>query len=101
MRTLPSTPSLPPVTTRTSNTLTYAPPNPKPKPRAAKLIMISNNCPAIRKSEIEYYAMLAKCTVHHYSGSNVALGTSCGKMFRCSALSVTDQGDSEILSTIE
>ncbi|KAJ1637947.1 component of cytosolic 80S ribosome and 60S large subunit [Pavlovales sp. CCMP2436] len=67
----------------------------------SKLIMISNNCPAIRKSEIEYYAMLAKCTVHHYSGSNVALGTSCGKMFRCSALSVTDQGDSEILSTIE
>ena len=26
----------------------------------AKLILISNNCPAIRKSEIEYYAMLAK-----------------------------------------
>lgn len=70
-------------------------------PPAAKLVMISNNCPPIRKSEIEYYAMLAKCSVHHYSGTNVALGTSCGKMFRCSALSITDQGDSDIVSTIE
>lgn len=63
--------------------------------------MISNNCPAIRKSEIEYYAMLAKCGVHHYSGNNIALGTACGKMYRCSALSVTDQGDSDILAAVE
>jgi len=67
----------------------------------SKLVMLSANCPAIRKSEIEYYAMLAKCTVHHYAGSNIALGTACGKMFRCSALSVTDQGDSDILAAVE
>ena len=36
---------------------------------AAKLILISNNCPPIRKTEIEYYAMLSKTTVHHYGGS--------------------------------
>ena len=36
---------------------------------AAKLIIISNNCPPIRKSEIEYYAMLSKTGVHHYTGS--------------------------------
>jgi len=35
----------------------------------AKLILISNNCPPLRKSEIEYYAMLAKTGVHHYQGS--------------------------------
>ena len=40
-----------------------------PTPRAAKLVLISNNCPPLRKSEIEYYAMLAKTGVHHYSGS--------------------------------
>ncbi|CAI0428965.1 unnamed protein product [Linum tenue] len=34
-----------------------------------KLIIISNNCPPLRKSEIEYYAMLAKVGVHHYTGS--------------------------------
>ncbi|KAJ9539164.1 hypothetical protein OSB04_031897 [Centaurea solstitialis] len=32
---------------------------------AGKLIIISNNCPPLRKSEIEYYAMLAG--VHHYN----------------------------------
>ncbi len=32
-------------------------------------MIISDNCPAIQKSEIEYYAMLAKTGVHHYSGS--------------------------------
>ena len=35
----------------------------------SKLVLISNNCPALRKSEIEYYAMLAKIGVHHYAGS--------------------------------
>ena len=35
----------------------------------SKLVLISNNCPALRKSEIEYYAMLAKVGVHHYAGS--------------------------------
>lgn len=34
-----------------------------------KLIIIANNCPPLRKSEIEYYAMLAKVGVHHYNGS--------------------------------
>jgi hypothetical protein len=35
----------------------------------SKLVIISNNCPPLRKSELEYYAMLAKTGVHHYSGS--------------------------------
>ena len=35
----------------------------------AKLVIISNNCPPIRKSEIEYYAMLSKTGVHHFTGS--------------------------------
>jgi ribosomal protein L30E len=30
---------------------------------------VSGNLPAVRKSEIEYYAMLSKTGVHHYSGS--------------------------------
>jgi len=34
-----------------------------------KLVIISNNCPPVRKSEIEYYAMLSKTGVHHYGGS--------------------------------
>ena len=34
----------------------------------AKLIIIAKNCPALMRSEIEYYAMLAKTDVHHYNG---------------------------------
>ena len=34
----------------------------------AKLGILANNCPALRKSEIKYYAMLAKTGVHYCSG---------------------------------
>ena len=53
-----------------------------------------------RKSEIEYYAMLAKTGVHYYSGDNNALGTACGKYFRVSTLSIIDPGDSDIIRTM-
>ena len=50
-----------------------------PAAPAAKLILISSNCPPVRKSEIEYYAMLAKAGVHHYAGSRCMgyMGTAC------------------------
>jgi large subunit ribosomal protein L30e len=87
----------------------------------AKLILVSVNTPQIRswsldishiislfffwflifrKSEIEYYAMLAKTGVHHYSGNNIELGTACGKYFRVGILAITDPGDSDIIRTV-
>ncbi|KAF9610744.1 hypothetical protein IFM89_024600, partial [Coptis chinensis] len=65
-----------------------------------KLIIISNNCPPLRKSGIEYYAMLAKVGVHHFNGNNVDLGTACGKYFRVSCRSIIDPGDSDIIKTL-
>lgn len=81
----------------------------------AKLVIIAANCPPLRRSEIEYYAMLGRTAVHHYSGSilnpisspysfnvlspvldNIDLGTACGKYFRVGVLSITDAGDSDI-----
>ena len=50
--------------------------------RTAKLVLIAGNCPPLRKSEMEYYAMLSKTAVHHFAGTNVALGTAAGKLFR-------------------
>ncbi|TMW65531.1 hypothetical protein Poli38472_008173 [Pythium oligandrum] len=68
----------------------------------AKMIIIASNTPALTKSEIEYYSMLAKTPVHHFAGSNNDLGTACGKYFRVSVLAVLDAGDSDILrSTAE
>ena len=67
----------------------------------SKLILISNNVPPVRKSEIEYYAMLSKTGVHHYAGTNIDLGTACGKYFRVSCLSITDPGDSDIVKQMQ
>ncbi|OWP06756.1 60S ribosomal protein L [Marssonina coronariae] len=36
----------------------------------AKLVIIAGNTPPLRKSELEYYAMLSKTNVHHFSGNN-------------------------------
>lgn len=74
--------------------------------------MVANNCSPLRKSEIEYYAMLCKTTVHHYQGSCNDLGTGCGKYFGVSAIAILDAGrflmvlwwflgDSDILRSFE
>merc|ERR1739844_43040 len=66
----------------------------------AKLVIIGSNMPQLRKSEIEYYAMLSKTGVHHYTGNNIELGTACGKFFRVAVLSITDPGDSDIIRSM-
>ncbi|KAF8851530.1 putative 60S ribosomal protein L30 [Acephala macrosclerotiorum] len=64
----------------------------------AKLVIIAGNTPPLRKSELEYYAMLSKTNVHHFAGNNLELGTACGKLYRCSTMAVLDAGDSDILT---
>jgi large subunit ribosomal protein L30e len=66
----------------------------------AKLVLISANTPPLRKSELEYHAMLSKTSVHHFQGSNVALGTAAGKLFRVGVLTVIDAGDSDLLTSV-
>lgn len=65
----------------------------------SKMVVISSNCPPLRKSEIEYMAMMAKVDVHHYTGGNSELGTQCGRYFRVSMLSVLNPGDSDIIAS--
>ncbi|CAL1714962.1 unnamed protein product [Somion occarium] len=86
----------------------------------AKLVLIAGNCPPLRKSELEYYAMLSKTSVHHFAGTNVALGTAAGKLFRVgyavfvlsfllsqlmcghySVMTISDPGDSDLLAVAE
>jgi large subunit ribosomal protein L30e len=64
-------------------------------------VLIAANCPPLRKSELEYYAMLSKTIVHHYSGNNTDLGTACGKYFRVSCVTITDLGDSDLIRAME
>nr|XP_015844151.1 60S ribosomal protein L30-like [Peromyscus maniculatus bairdii] len=65
-----------------------------------KLVILANNCPALRKSEIEYYAMLPKTGVHHDSGNNIELGTACRKYYRVCTLANIDPGDSDIIRSM-
>ncbi|GMM35841.1 ribosomal 60S subunit protein L30 [Saccharomycopsis crataegensis] len=66
----------------------------------AKLIVLAANTPTLRKTEIEYYAMLSKTPVTYFQGGNNELGTACGKLFRVGVLAITDAGDSDILTTV-
>jgi large subunit ribosomal protein L30e len=63
----------------------------------AKMVILANNTPKLTKSSIEYYALVSGVGVFHYNGTNVDLGTACGKYFRVGTLVVTDVGDSDIV----
>ena len=63
-----------------------------------KAIILSNNLPILRKSQLEYYGVLARVKTIPFSGNNTDLGTACGKLFRVSCLAINDPGDSDILS---
>lgn len=64
---------------------------------SAKVLVISNNCPAEAKADLLRYASLSGVPVITYSGTGTELGTVCGKPFTISALSIVEAGDSNIL----
>jgi large subunit ribosomal protein L30e len=64
---------------------------------SAKAIILSNNLSVLRKSQLEYLAVLAKVKTIAYNGNNSDLGTACGKLYRISCMCVADPGDSDIL----
>ncbi|XP_057569351.1 60S ribosomal protein L30-like [Hippopotamus amphibius kiboko] len=57
------------------------------------LDILANNCPALRKSELEYSTMLIKTGVHHYSSNNIEVDAVCGKYYRVCTLALVDSGD--------
>ena len=67
----------------------------------SKLVLISNNCPAIRKTQLEYMAILGGSRVLHFEGNNVELGTASGRLHRVSVMSIQDPGDSDILTSFQ
>lgn len=58
----------------------------------AKLVVVSSNCP---ESDIAGESSL-KVVV--FNGTNVELGSACGKPFPISALAIVNPGESNILS---
>eukprot|EP00055_Hartaetosiga_balthica_P002531 m.4309 g.4309 ORF g.4309 m.4309 type:complete len:162 (+) comp2207_c0_seq1:1338-1823(+) len=66
----------------------------------AKLVILASNTPTLRKSELEYYALLSKTLVEHYKNDNIALGTAVGRYHRVGVLAITDPGDSDIIMSL-
>ena len=66
---------------------------------AAKLIVISNNCPY--SSEINKLANKKKIPVYTYSSNSIDLGYTCGKSYAVSVFSVLDDGGSNILNIVK
>lgn len=62
------------------------------KAKAAKLIILSTNCPDRSLGD------LGGSRVYRFAGTNAELGAACGLPFSVAALAVVNPGDSNILS---
>jgi large subunit ribosomal protein L30e len=58
----------------------------------AKLVVVSSNCP------VDDIAGESSLKVVVFNGTNVELGSACGKPFPISALAILNPGESNILS---
>ena len=67
----------------------------------AQLIMLSSYSEEETRKSVEYYARLSNIPVITYKGNNIDLGLACGKPHAVSAITIKEQGDSEILRLIE
>ena len=67
----------------------------------AKMIIVAANCPEKTREDIQYYCRLSHIPVVIYNGTSIELGAVCGKPFMVSALTVREQGDSNILKLAE
>ena len=64
----------------------------------AKLLILAGNCPREKRENIRKYARLSNLPVFEYPGTNVELGSVCGKPFPIAAISVYDAGTSNLLA---
>jgi large subunit ribosomal protein L30e len=67
----------------------------------AKLIIVAANCQQKIREDIEYYCRLSDVPIAIYKGTSIDLGAVCGKPFMVSALTIREQGDSDILKLAE
>ena len=59
-----------------------------------KLVIISSNCPKDFIDDLDNYK---KTSTYSYKGTNIELGSSCGKPFPISVLTVIKPGKSNVM----
>jgi len=67
----------------------------------AKLIIVAANCLQKTREDIQYYCKLSNIPMIIYKGTSIELGAVCGKPFMVSALTIREQGNSNILKLAE
>ncbi len=60
----------------------------------AKLIILSSNCPSMFVNDLNKQK---KISTYNFNGSNIELGSACGKPFPISVLTVVKAGKSNIM----
>jgi large subunit ribosomal protein L30e len=67
----------------------------------AKLVIIARNCPSDGAGDVKRFASLSQTPLVVFEGTSVELGTACGKPFPVSALSVIEEGNSDVLKAVK
>jgi large subunit ribosomal protein L30e len=67
----------------------------------AKAIVVAKNCPKETRQDLVHYARMSNVPVIEFSGGSIELGVVCGKPFPISAMSVLEEGNSDILKAVE
>ncbi len=66
-----------------------------------KLIILARNCPEDLRALILHHAKLSNIPTYVCPLSSKELGEACGRRFMVAALTVLDEGDSEIMKLVE
>ena len=68
---------------------------------SAKMVVVARNMVKDRRRDLEHYCRMASVPVVEFAGTSIELGTVCGKPFPVSALSVVEEGHSDILKSVD
>ena len=68
------------------------------KTNKVKMVILAANCRTNYREEFEKYQNVPK---YWYKGTNMELGSACGKPFPISTIAVMDSGESNIMELLE
>ena len=65
------------------------------KSGGAKLVIIASNCPPV---VVESVSKIKTVPVYNFEGTNIELGSACGKPFSVAIMSIENPGESDIMA---
>ncbi len=71
------------------------------KLKEAKAIVVASNAPKELREDLEYYARLSGVPIIEYPKTSQDLGVVCGRPHLTAAVTIINEGDSDILNAIE